>query len=402
MAAAINILVINAGSSSLKFHFYEMPGENMICSGIAERIGKEGASLHLQLPGNDNEEFLPDKKIEDHADALEQIVRLLRDDRRAVSKMPVELIAHRVVHGGDDLTEAVLITDKVKETIERLSALAPLHNPVNLRCIRLMEQLFPGVKQVAVFDTAFHHHLPETASRYAIPHRLYEEDGVKAYGFHGISHKFVADQAMQYLADKSAKLISMHLGNGCSIAAIKAGRSMDTSMGFGPVSGLVMATRSGDVDPSVILYLMEKKKMSPEDIDIMLNKESGMQALCGMTDMRDIEKAAASGNRQAVFACELYTYRLRKYIGAYSAVLNGADALVFTGGVGTNSSFIRELVCTDLESLGIRIDAELNRKAGEGIREIGTKSEKVRILVIPTNEELEIARQSGALYDRQP
>ncbi|PZR29861.1 MAG: acetate kinase [Citrobacter freundii] len=386
----MNALIINAGSSSLKFHFYEMPSEKIICAGIAERIGKEGSSLHYHTGDNKNKEIKLAESIKDHAAALEKIIDVLKD-------LPeIDLIAHRVVHGGDKFSSAALITKEVENAIDKLSELAPLHNPVNLQCVRLMEKHFPDKKQVAVFDTSFHHNMPETAIRYAIPDRFYSEDKIRAYGFHGISHKYVSGEAAKFLQRPDAKLISIHLGNGCSIAAIRAGQSVDTSMGFGPLSGLVMATRSGDIDPSVILYLIDQKKMKAEEIDTMLNKESGLQALCGMTDLRDIYKAVQSGDQAAIFACELYAYRIKKYIGSYIAVLNGLDALIFTGGVGEHSAYIRQLVCSEMDQLGILPDKQLNEAEGTDPREISYKDAACRILVIPTNEELEIARQSFA------
>jgi acetate kinase len=260
-----------------------------------------------------------------------------------------------------------------------------------------MQKKFPGIKQVAVFDTAFHHNMPDKATRYAIPKEFYEKDKIRVYGFHGINHKYVTEKAANYLNNPSAKQISIHLGNGCSIAAVKAGRSMDTSMGFGPLSGLVMATRPGDLDPAAMLFLLDQKKMTATELDLMLNKKSGLEALCGMTDMRDIYKAVQAGDPSAIFACELYAYRIRKYIGSYIAVLNGLDALIFTGGVGEHSAYIRQLVCAEMSGLGILPDKTLNDAKGEGLREIGQANARVKILVIPANEELEIARQSFAL-----
>lgn len=390
----LNALIINAGSSSLKFHFYEMPSEKIICAGIAERIGKEGSSLHYHTGDNKNKEIELDEDIKDHASALEKIIDILKD------QCGIDLIAHRVVHGGDRFSKATLITKEVEKTINELSVLAPLHNPVNLQCIRLMQKYFQDTEQVAVFDTAFHHDIPEKAARYAIPHKFYKDDKIRAYGFHGISHKYVSGEAAKFLHRPEAKLISIHLGNGCSISAIRAGQSMDTSMGFGPLNGLVMATRSGDIDPSVILFLLDQKKMKAEEVDTMLNKESGLQALCGMTDLRDIYKAVQSGDQAAIFACELYAYRIRKYVGSYIAALNGLDALIFTGGVGEHSAYIRQLVCSEMDQLGILPDKQLNETEGTGLREINRKKAGCKILVIPTNEELEIARQSFALLQK--
>jgi acetate kinase len=387
----MNILIINAGSSSLKFQVYEMPSEKMRCAGIAERIGEQASSLHYHVGGNEKKEIETGDGIKDHAAALQAVIAVLQDDHS------IDLIAHRVVHGGAEFTKATLINKEVKESIRQLSSLAPLHNPVNLRCIELAEKSFPGIKQVAVFDTAFHHAMPEVASRYAIPDKYVETHQVKAYGFHGINHKYVTGLAAAYLQKNDARMISLHLGNGCSAAAVRGGQSLDTSMGFGPVNGLVMATRAGDLDPSVLTYLLRELKTDPAELDEMLNKESGLKALCGMTDMRDIHQAIKNGDRRAAFAGELYAYRIRKYIGAYVAVLNGADALIFTGGVGEHAAFMRELVCKELEAIGIQMDKKLNQKQGEELREINIQNSKVKILVIPANEELEIARQAYAL-----
>jgi acetate kinase len=379
-------LVINTGSSSLKFRLFDMPSEQVLCSGIAERIGEEQSSIQYThaADGADKTRTIQ-QRVADHAEALRQVVSVVGGD--------VEMVGHRVVHGGDHFSAPTLITSAVKETIKQLFSFAPLHNAVSLRCIEVSTAFFPAAKQVAVFDTAFHHRLPPQAARYALPNTYYKNDKIRAYGFHGISHKYVTEQAMTYLQNPDARMISIHLGNGCSIAAVRGHESLDTSMGLTPVSGLVMGTRSGDIDPSVVLHLMTQSGLSAEYLDKLLNKQSGLQGITGHSDMRDVHKAAAEGDPEAQFACELYAYRIKKYIGAYVAVLNGVDALIFTAGVGEHDSVIREMVCSDLEWLQLRLDPALNALSSTELREINIKDSKTKILVIPTNEELEIARQ---------
>lgn len=391
----MKILVINAGSSSLKFRLYRMPEETLLCAGVAERIGAEGSFIHFTV-GNKPEMNELQVPVTDHAEAVRQLVLLLCNRDHAIIKDPAEIkmVGHRVVHGGEDFSTAVQITKEVKEKIRQLFSFAPLHNPVSFRCIEVTEAFFPSAKQVAVFDTAFHHQLPQVAAQYAIPATYYKNDKIRAYGFHGISHKYVTQKASEYLGKPDAKLISMHLGNGCSMAAVREGRSMDSSMGFSPMSGLVMGTRAGDLDASVVLHLQRQCGLNAEYVDTLLNKQSGLLGLTGHSDMREVHKAIADGDKEARFACELYVYRIKKYIGAYIAVLNGLDALIFTAGVGENDARIREMVCSEMEFLGIVFDKEKNGQKVSSIHEINAKKSKVRILIIPTNEELEIARQS--------
>jgi acetate kinase len=297
------------------------------------------------------------------------------------------------VHGGEGYATAVPVTAKVKEDIQKLFSLAPLHNPANYTGIEVAEKVFTHAKQIAVFDTAFHQTMPERAFRYAIPASLYANKGIRVYGFHGTSHHYVTTQATAYLQNKEAKIVSVHLGNGCSMAAVVAGKCIDTSMGFGPLAGLVMGTRSGDIDPSVIFYLTNELGHSPEEVSTILNKQSGMLGLTGCTDMRDVNKKVEAGDREAEIACEIYAYRIRKYIGAYAAAMNGLDAILFTAGVGENDSHMRRRICSNMDFLGIRIDDEKNNLRGSNIREINTADAAVKVLVVPTNEELEIARQ---------
>ncbi|AXY72589.1 acetate kinase [Paraflavitalea soli] len=396
----MKVLVINAGSSSLKFRLFDMPGEQVLCSGIAERIGEAEASIHITRSVNGKDQTTEQQHaLPDHAAAMQQVVSLLCHPEQGVIQSPEEvaLVGHRVVHGGESFSSATIVTPAVREKIKELFPFAPLHNPINLRCLEVAADFFPAAKQVAVFDTAFHHELPPEAARYAIPHAYYEQDKIRAYGFHGISHKYVTEQARDFLDLPQAKMISLHLGNGCSAAAVEGARSLDTSMGFSPVSGLVMGTRSGDIDPSVLLHLMTHHGYSTAYVDQLLNKRSGLQGLTGRHDMRDIDKAAEEGDGEAQFARRLYAYRIKRYIGSYIAVLNGLDALLFTAGVGEHDSSMRALVCDGLSHLGIEIDPVLNGLPATGIRAIHSGARPVKILVIPTNEELEIARQCIAI-----
>ena len=399
----MKMLVINAGSSTLKFRLFKMPEEEILCTGIAERIGADKSSIQGTITINGTEQKIAHQQpVADHAEAVRQIARLLSHASHPVIKDPseVEVVAHRVVHGGN-FEEATLITQAVKEKIRQLFPFAPLHNPVSFRCIEVATAFFPAAQQVAVFDTAFHHHLPQVASQYALPPSYYKNDQIRAWGFHGISHKYVTTQARTWLQKPDAKMISLHLGNGCSIAAVHGERSLDTSMGFSPVSGLVMGTRSGDIDPSVILHLITQHGFSTEYIDTLLNKQSGLLGLTGHSDMRDVHKAAAAGNPEAQFALALYAYRIKKYIGSYMAVLNGLDALIFTAGVGEHDSAMRAMICSDLSFLQISLDPARNEQPTTDIREIQDKKQPVKIMVIPTDEELEMARQSRRFVNTQ-
>lgn len=390
----MNVFVINCGSSSIKYQLFKMPQKQTICSGLVERIGL-GASIithKIFVAGRENTIKIP-LDLQDHQQGLMEVTRLLTDRENGVIQNPDEIAVagHRVVHGGRDFKATTVITAAVKAKIKQLFSLAPLHNPANLMGIEVAEKIFEKAIQVAVFDTAFYQTLPEKAFRYAIPDEFYTEHLIRVYGFHGTSHKYVSEQAKIY--DESLnKIITIHLGNGCSITAIDNGRAVDTSMGFGPVSGLVMGTRAGDIDASVIFYLVEKLGYSAKQVDDLLNKKSGMLGLTGLSDMRDIQQAVEHGNEHALLAVQLYCYRIKKYIGAYAAVLNGLDAIVFTAGVGENAAFIRQMVCADMQFTGIRLDEDKNR-TGAGLRAIHAADSAVKILVIPTNEELEIAKQ---------
>ena len=392
----MNILVINSGSSSIKYQLFKMPAKQPVCSGLVERIGIEGSFIkHVVFSGGEKRTVEKEAFIASHAEALNQVLTLLINGEYAViaSLEDIAAVGHRVVHGGENFADATLVTDEVKQEIKKLFSLAPLHNPVNYTCIEVAEHTFPSAKQIAVFDTAFHQTIPEVAYRYAIPEKYYTEEGIRVYGFHGTSHKYVSGQAIQWLGRQKSKIISIHLGNGCSIAAIKDGKSIDTSMGFGPLSGLMMGTRSGDIDPSVIFHLMENSGYTPEQLNNLLNKQSGLLGVGGSSDMRDINKMAGRGNEAAKLALKLYAYRIKKFIGAYAASLNGIDAIIFTAGVGENDREMRAAVCHELNFLGINIDLDKNNNYKGTPLDISIEGEPVRILVIPTNEEYEIATQ---------
>jgi len=397
----MNIFVINSGSSSIKYQLFKMPSEKPVCSGLAERIGLENSMITHKIFIND-EEKLVKKNIDlsDHEEGLKEIAGLLTDADIGVIKKPaeIEVVGHRVVHGGESFAATTIITKKVKDQVKKLFPLAPLHNPANYLGIEVAEKIFTKAKQVAVFDTAFHQTLPEKAFRYAIPRSFYTDLHIRAYGFHGTSHKYVSERAMEYLNKPDAKLITIHLGNGCSMAAVKNGKSIDTSMGFAPLSGLVMGTRSGDIDPSIIFHLINQSGYDPEQVNTLLNKRSGMLGLTGFSDMRDIGKAVQEGNKDAELALEIYAYRVKKYIGSYAAVLNGIDAIVFTAGVGENDANTRRRTCSDMDFLGIYFDEEKNKIQSTVTREINTGNSPVKILVVPTNEELEIVKQCYALF----
>lgn len=392
----MNIFVINTGSSSLKYQLFKMPGEQPICSGLIERIGTDNSGITHKTLINDEESVIKEKiRLNDHEAGLYEVTRLLTDKKFGVitSLNEIEVVGHRAVHGGESFSATTFITNEVMEKIKELFSLAPLHNPANYTGIQVAQKVFPSAKQVAVFDTAFHQTMPPQAFRFAIPQSYYTKHHIRAYGFHGTSHKYVAAKAAEYLNNEEAKIITIHLGNGSSMAAVNSGHSVDTTMGLGPVGGLIMGTRSGDIDPSVIFHLLEQMNMTPQEVIDLLNKKSGMIGLTGHSDMRDIHKLANDGDKNAELAFELYAYRIKKYIGAYAAVLNGLDAIVFTAGVGENDTDVRRRVCTNMQYLGIHIDEEKNTAATKGIREISTTTSPVKILVVPTNEELEIAKQ---------
>jgi acetate kinase len=398
----MNIFVINSGSSSIKYQLFRWPAEQPVCSGLVERVGSEQATITHKVfatNGAPTEQRLT-LPLPDHEAGLHEVVHLLTAAPNGVIQDPsdIDVVGHRVVHGGESFSKATPVTAEVKAEIKRLFGLAPLHNPANYLGIEVAERVFPQARQVAVFDTAFHQTLPEYAFRYALPTALYTEQRIRRYGFHGTSHQYVAAQAVAHLGQPDAKLITIHLGNGCSMAAVQHGRSLDTSMGFSPLAGLVMGTRSGDIDPSVLLHLTGPLGYSPEQVNTLLNKESGMLGLTGQSDMRDISQALGAGDAAAQLAYQLYAYRIRQYIGAYTAVLNGLDAIIFTAGVGENDALVRQLVCRDMDFFGLALDEAQNQQRWPGLRDLSAPGSRVKILVIPTNEELEIAQQCAALF----
>ena len=395
----MQVLVLNSGSSSLKFQLFSMPEESILCSGIIERIGLNDAIFKFKTD-KDTIEIV--KAIPNHKVALELLSLQLLNKNTGIIKSTdaIHIVGHRVVHGGKHFTATTEIIPVVKDKIRALSSLAPLHNPANLEGIEVAEDIFPKAKQVAVFDTAFHQSIPKHAYKYAIPNEYLDKYNIRLYGFHGTSHKYVSEKAIAYLGKKNSKIITIHLGNGCSMTAIKDGKSIDHSLGFSPVSGLIMGTRSGDIDPSIIFYLAEKYDYSLTEINTLLQKKSGMLGLTGYSDLRDIEAQAKKGNKNCQLALEMNVYRIKKYIGSYTAVLNGLDAIVFTAGIGENSQFIRQHVCENLDFLGIELDVEKNNLISKRLKAIHTETSKVKILVIPTNEELEIAKQAVALLKK--
>ena len=393
------ILVINSGSSSLKFQLIEMPSETVIAAGLVERIGMLDAKLNFESAKNKANQIIG---IKDHGEALELIENFLMDKNLGVIKSPLEIdaIGHRVVHGGSLFTDTMLISKEIKEKIKQLGSLAPLHNPANLLGIEVAEQKFPNAKQIAVFDTAFHQTIPEKAHRYAIPNHFYLKEQIRLYGFHGTSHKYVSELAIAHLGNMEAKIIVLHLGNGCSATAVVNGKSIDHSLGFSPITGLIMGTRSGDIDPGVLLYMMEEKGYSYQDISNILNKKSGMLGLTGFSDMREIQKGYENNEPNCKIAMDINAYRIKKYIGAYAAAMNGLDAIVFTAGIGENSSLLRSLICSEMDYLGIEIDTTKNNSKEKKLREIQANGAKTKILVVPTNEELEIAKQTFLLLEK--
>jgi acetate kinase len=400
----MNIFVINTGSSSIKYQLFKMPDEKPVCSGLVERIGLEDSVItHKIFVAGEETVIKETLQLPDHEAGLHEVARLLTDKVIGVIQNPddIDAVGHRVVHGGESFKATTIITEAVKAKIQQLFSLAPLHNPANYLGIQVAEKIFTKAKQVAVFDTAFYQTMPEKAFRFAIPDEFYTKHLIRAYGFHGTSHKYVSEQATAYLDKKEAKLITIHLGNGCSMTAVDSGKAVDTSMGFGPMGGLIMGTRSGDIDAAIIFYLIDKLGYTAQEVSDLLNKKSGMVGLTGLSDMRDIRNAIAAGNKQAILATELYAYRIKKYIGAFAAVLNGIDAVIFTAGVGENAADIRQRVCSNMQYLGLQLDETKNNMPAAGIREISLPNAPVKILVIPTNEELEIVKQCYQLLEKQ-
>lgn len=380
-----------------------MPKEHPLCSGLVDRIGLEQSTVtHKTFIDRTETKHQIEIDIPDHEAALLKVTELLKDASVGVitTNAEIEAIGHRVVHGGEQFASTALITEEVKAKIKALFALAPLHNPPNHLGITVAERIFPNAKQVAVFDTAFHQSMPALAYRFAIPKTMYTDLGIRAYGFHGTSHQYVSKKANEYLNNPNAKIITIHLGNGCSMTAIDSGKSVDTSMGLGPMGGLVMGTRAGDIDPSIIFHLINERNYKPQEVNDLLNKKSGLLGMSGYSDMRDVKQAIAEGNPDATLAYNLYAYRIQKFIGSFTAVLKGLDAIVFTAGVGENDADMREAVCKDMDFFGIQLDKVLNLRDSKDIREVSSPHSKVKILVIPTNEELEIGQQTFELIKK--
>ncbi len=388
-------LVINCGSSSIKYQLLTMPSSKVLAKGMVARIGEDDATLSHEVEGDKIERELP---VADHKAGMQIILKTLTEgDSKVVEKLTeIGAVGHRVVHGGEDFSSSVLITDEVSDAIERYADLAPLHNPPNLTGIRAAQSTLPDIPHVACFDTAFHATIPPVAYTYALPMELYEKYGVRRYGFHGTSHRYVAQRAAAILGirDDEFNGITCHLGNGCSAAAVRDGKSVDTSMGLTPLPGLVMGTRSGDIDPA-ILFFLESKGYDLAALNKLCNKQSGLLGVSGLSnDMRTLSDAASQGNEQAQLAIDIFAYRVKQYIGSYAAVLGRLDALVFTGGIGENSEEIRAASCDGLGLLGIRIDAERNQSVSGPYAEIQASDSKVKVLVVATNEELAIAHDT--------
>ena len=402
----MKILVINTGSSSIKYQLFDMERHRILASGVAEKIGEDTSILthwNVSAKGEDVEK-VEEGVIADHLEGMNRILGLLVDPEHGIvgDKSEISAVGHRVVHGGEIFHSPTIIDESVIAAIKENIPLAPLHNPSNLMGIEVAGAIFPDSPQVAVFDTAFHQTIPMESYLYAIPFELYEKHRIRRYGFHGTSHAYVAERAAEYLGRSLGELnlITIHLGNGASMAALKNGRSVDTTMGMTPLAGLVMGTRSGDIDPALTFFLADQLRMSVKEIDDLLNNDSGLKGICGSNDMREVIRKKDAGDDRAEIALKLYCYRIRKYIGAYFAALGSLNAIIFTAGIGENSPYIRENCCQGLHKLGIEIDSERNNKSGKAIREISLASSEVRILVVPTNEELKIAQETEKVIEK--
>lgn len=397
------VLVINAGSSSLKYQVYNMTDESVLAKGLVERIGFDSSILSHSPVGNP--EVREVSEILDHTTAIRKVVDMLvHPEHGVVSSIgDIEAVGHRVVHGGEAFSESVLVTQEVKTQIKNLFDLAPLHNPAHMMGILAVEQVMPKVPQTVVFDTAFHQSMPAKSYLYPVPMVLYKKHKVRRYGFHGTSHFYVSRCAADYLKKpvERLKMITCHIGNGASVTAIDGGQSVDTSMGMTPLEGLMMGTRSGDIDPAIVPYTMAKEDLTMSEVNSMLNKHSGLIAISGISsDMREIDKAMKEGDKNAQLAFDMYIYRIRKYIGAYAAAMNGLDVLIFTAGVGENSVTVRQSVCQELDFFGIQLDEDKNNVRSSEVREISPDGAKVKVMVVPTNEELVIARDTYEIISK--
>lgn len=395
----MNVLVINCGSSSLKYQLIDMKDEKVLAKGLAERIGIEGSQVKHEATGKEKKVYTD--PLATHKEAINTVLNALVDPVYGAVKSleEIDAIGHRVVHGGEKFAGSVVITDEVVKAMDECTDLAPLHNPPNIIGINACKELLPNVPMVGVFDTAFHQTMPEEAFIYPLPYELYKELGIRRYGFHGTSHKFVAQRVGEMLNKdiKDLKIITCHLGNGASVTAIKDGKSVDTSMGLTPLEGLVMGTRCGDIDPAIVTFLMEKKGLSIKEVNNLMNKESGVLGISGISsDFRDIEGEAEKGNARAQLALDKFYYTVKKYIGSYAAAMGGVDVVIFTAGLGENSAQAREEICKGLEFLGITVDTDKNNTRGKEV-EISKDGSNVKVFVIPTNEELMIARETKSL-----
>ena len=388
----MKVLVINCGSSSLKYQLFDMTDESVLCKGLVERIGIEGSKLTHKVNG---EELVVEEPMKDHTEAINHVFDALLDEKYGVIKSldEVSAIGHRVLHGGDKLTESCIIDDKVKDKIREFIKFGPLHNPANLMGIEACEKLAPGKKNIAVFDTAFHQTMPAKTFMYAIPYEYYEDYRLRKFGFHGTSHRYITLRTQQLLDKEDINIITVHLGNGSSIAAVKDGKCYDTSMGLTPLEGLLMGTRSGDLDPTVMTFLMNEKGYSADEMNQILNKKSGVLGVSGISsDFRDLEEEAEKGNDRAQLALDMFIERVKRYIGGYMAELGHVDAICFAGGIGENSSSMRKDILDTFEELGVKLDLEKNNTREEAL--ISADDSKVKVYVVPTNEELMIARDT--------
>lgn len=396
----MKILVLNCGSSSIKYKLYDMEGEKVLAQGGVERIGLDGAFIKVTLPSGEKRQIMHD--MPDHKEGVNVVFKALLDPEMGALKSldEIDAVGHRIVQGGDKFNQSMLVDKSVEDGIEELCDLAPVHNAGHLKGIRAVDALMPKTPQVVVFDNAFHSTMPDYAYLYAIPYELYEKYHVRRYGFHGTSHRYVSRRVCEILGldQADSKVITCHIGNGASIAAVLNGKVVDTSMGLTPLAGVMMGSRSGDIDPSAVTYLMEKLNMTPHEMSDFLNKKSGVLGITGISsDMRDVEAAANEGNERAVLALKMYAYRVKKYIGSYAAAMGGVDAVVFTAGVGENQTGLRADICRGLEFLGIEIDEAVNATARGREAVISSPSSRVKVVVVPTDEEIVIARDTQAL-----
>ena len=395
----MKILVLNCGSSSIKYALYNMDDNSVMTSGGAERVGLDGAFVKVKLANGEKKQIMHD--IPEHTEGVKFIFSLLTDPEIGVIKSldEIDAVGHRMVHGGEKFAESVVITPEVVEAFEAVSDLAPLHNPANMKGVNAVSELMPGLPQVGVFDTAFHQTMPPKAYMYAVPYELYEKYGVRRYGFHGTSHRYVSKRACEFLGipQEGCKMVTAHIGNGGSLAAVVDGKCVDTTMGLTPLEGVMMGTRSGDIDGGAVTFIQKKLGLDADGISNLLNKKSGVLGLCGFSDMRDVANAADNGDQKALVAEQSYFYRIKKYIGAYAAAMGGIDVLVFTAGVGENQSSMREAACEGMEFMGIKLDKDINNQIHGKEAVISTPDSKVKVVVIPTDEELMIATDTMAL-----